>query len=106
MGYIIKSKCSVCNYQNEFRFGGGRSDFQTNCPVPAINKETEEFVNINFYEHENSSEYLFYHNDVLKGENKSGNYFQNFDLKISRTDNFCPQCKNQTFDFYISMMMD
>src|SRR5690606_35094873 len=107
MGSIIKSKCSVCDYQNEFRFGGGRFDFQTNCPVPAINKETGEFVNINFYEYKNSSEYLFYHNEELKSQNSENvNQYQNFDLKINQKDNYCPECKNQTLDFYQVMFID
>jgi len=43
MGYIIASNCLSCNYTNRFNFGGGRFSYQTNCPVPAINKETLEF---------------------------------------------------------------
>lgn len=108
MGYIIKSECRVCNYENTFSFGGGRFNYQTYCPVPAINQKTGEFENINFYEHENSSEYLFYHDKKLKSQNLSeDNYcFSNFDLEINSQDNYCSKCKNQTLDFQFIGMID
>ena len=42
MAEILKAKCRICNYDTSFKYGGGRFDYQTNCPVPAINIETEE----------------------------------------------------------------
>ena len=48
MGNIIATKCKSCGFSNEFRYGGGRFSYQTNCPVPAINKVTLEFENIIF----------------------------------------------------------
>lgn len=108
MGYIIKSICRLCNYENTFSFGGGRFNYQTHCPVPAINKKTGEFENINFYEHEKSSEYSFYHDKELKAPNVSdeNNYFSIFDLKINNHDNYCPKCKNQSLDFEIIGLID
>lgn len=106
MGSIIKSNCRVCNYLNQFSFGGSRMNYLTNCSVPAIKKDTGEFVNINYYEHIGSQEYLFYHDGQLKNphidDNKYFNFFENADLKINKKDNYCPQCKNQTLDFDLS----
>ena len=45
MGNIIASKCRICNFENTFSYGGNRFNYLTNCPVPAINTETEEFEN-------------------------------------------------------------
>lgn len=108
MAEILKAECRICNYENSFRFGGGRFDYQTNCPVPAINKETGEFININFHEYKNSSEYLFYHNEELKSKNNNddSSYYRDFDLKINQEDNYCPKCKNQSLDFLLSMLFD
>ena len=53
MGNIVASKCKSCGFSNEFRYGGGRFSYETNCPVPAINKETLEFENINYIEQKN-----------------------------------------------------
>lgn len=44
---ILKANCRVCNYQTSFRYGGGRSDFQTFNPVPAYDKTTEELESVN-----------------------------------------------------------
>ena len=65
MGNIIESKCKSCGFSNEFRYGGGRFSYQTNCPVPAINKKTLEFENVNYLEHKDSDKYLFYSDDIF-----------------------------------------
>ena len=55
MGNTIDSKCRICNFENTFNYGGNKSDYKTNCPVPALNMETNEFENINFI-----NNYLYY----------------------------------------------
>ena len=47
MAEILKAKCRICNYDTSFKYGGGRFDYQTNNPVPAYNKTTEELESIN-----------------------------------------------------------
>ena len=37
MRNLIASKCKSFDFSNEFRYGGGRYSYQTNCPVPAFN---------------------------------------------------------------------
>jgi hypothetical protein len=48
MSVKISTLCQSCGFSNEFNFGGSRFGYKTNCPVPAINKETFEFENINY----------------------------------------------------------
>ena len=57
MGNIIASKCRNCNFENTFKYGGNRFDYQTNCPVPAINIETGEFENVNYKVETNNPKY-------------------------------------------------
>jgi hypothetical protein len=106
MGNVIESKCKSCGFSNEFSYGGGRFCYQTNCPVPVINKETLEFENINYFEHKNSDKYLFYTDDVLKGNNYHNNTINNFDLKLNTVNNYCPSCKEKALLFHVTMFTD
>ena len=92
--------------KNEFRIGGGRFNYQIYCPVPAINKHTLEFVQVNYYESSNSDDYLFYSKEELKGENKYEKTIQNFDLRFNEEGNYCPSCKNKTLAFRTIMFVD
>lgn len=106
MGNVIESKCRLCDFTNQFNLGGGRFSYQTNCPVPAINKETLAFENINYLEHKNSDKYLFYTDDVLKGNNHDNNTINNFDLELNTVNNYCPKCKEKALAFQITMLVD
>lgn len=107
MGNIVASKCKSCGFSNQFRFGGGRFSYQTDCPVPAINMETLEFENINYLEHKNSADkYLFYTDDALKGNNYDNNTINNFNLKLNTVNNYCPNCKEKALAFQITMFVD
>ena len=100
MGNFIASNCRICNFSNEFKYGG--SKYATTCHVPAINKETLEFENIDYHQEKNSGKYIFYSDDELKGEN-NGNVFNNFDLSLNEFNNYCPKCKQKTLDFHITL---
>ena len=106
MGNKIASKCRTCSFTNEFRIGGGRFSYLTNCPVPAINKETLEFENINHYDHKDSGKYLFYSDEILKGYNYNDKTFSNFNLYFNEEGNYCPSCKNKTLAFRVTMYID
>ena len=106
MGNLIKSKCMFCGFSNEFNFGGVKLNYKTNCPVPAINKHTLEFENINYYEYKKSNNYLFYHEDSLKGKNQDNQTIDNFNLKLNQKRNFCPSCKENSLTFEIIMFTD
>lgn len=106
MGNVIASKCKFCGFSNKFRYGGGKFSYQINCPVPAIKKETLEFENINYFEYNNSDKYLFYTDEVLKGNNYDNNTINNFDLKLNTVNNYCPNCKEKALGFQITMFVD
>lgn len=106
MGNIITSNCKSCGFSNKFSYGGGRFSYKTNCPVPAINKETLEFENINYFEHQHSIKYLFYTDDELKGENLDNKTINNFDLYLNEENNYCPQCKEKALAFRVIAYTD
>ncbi len=106
MGNIVATKCRLCGFTNEFQLGGGKFDYKTKCPVPAINKETLEFENINHYDHRDSGKYLFYSDDVLKGENTNDKTFRDFNLIFNEEGNYCPKCKNKSLAFRVTMYYD
>ncbi|WP_420287298.1 hypothetical protein VT569_05215 [Flavobacterium psychrophilum] len=106
MGNIIASKCRICDFENTFKYGGNRFDYQTNCPVPAINIETREFENVNYKIEMNNPKYKFYSDKELKGDNEKNNTFGNFNLELNSTNNYCPKCKNFSFDFRIEFFTD
>ena len=103
MGNIIASKCRICNFENTFKYGGSRFDYQTNCPVPAINIETEEFENVNYIVEKNNPKFKFYTDKELKGNNEGRNTYGNFDLELNSCNNYCPKCKNFSFDFRLTI---
>ena len=106
MGNIVATLCRTCGFENEFRIGGGRFNYQTYCPVPAINKETLEFEQINYYEQKNSDKYLFYSDAVLKGENTHDKTFRDFNKIFNEEGNYCPSCKNKSLAFRVTMYYD
>jgi hypothetical protein len=106
MGNVIATKCKSCGFSNQFSFGGGKFSYKTNCPVPAINKETLEFENINYFEYKDSDSYLFYTDDVLKGNNYDNNTIDSFDLELNTVNNYCPSCKAKALAFRITMFVD
>lgn len=103
MGKVIKSTCRACQYQNKFNFGGAKTDFQRNKPVPALNLKTGEFENINFFTHKYDPDYLFYSDGLLKNSSESQTFLSDFDFVINKKSNYCPNCKGFTLDFnYVS----
>lgn len=106
MGKLLATKCKVCNFENTFNYGGNRFDYETNCPVPAINVETGEFENINYINNKNNLKYKFYSDKELKGDNEGNNTLGNFNLELNIVNNYCPNCKNFTLDFRIKSFSD
>ncbi len=100
---ILAGRCKSCDFENSFKYGGNRFDHQTNCQVPGINIETDEFENVNYFEFENIPKYKFYSNNQLKGDNEGNITMDNFDLKLNAVNNYCPKCKNFTLDFRITI---
>ncbi|WP_255416614.1 hypothetical protein [Flavobacterium sp. RSP15] len=40
MRQILNANCRICNFEIDFKYGGGQFNYHENHPVPAINKET------------------------------------------------------------------
>jgi hypothetical protein len=49
MGNLIKATCIHCDFEKDFNFGGNMMDFAVNNPVPAIDKKSGEFSNLNYF---------------------------------------------------------
>ena len=60
MGQVLKAKCKICNYNKEVAYGGGKYDYQTNNPVPCINKATGEMESVNYKIERDNPNYHFY----------------------------------------------
>jgi hypothetical protein len=103
MGQILNANCRICNFETDFRYGGGQLNYRENCPVPAINKETGHFETVNYITEKNNTQYLFYTDKQLKGDNGNNSIYQNFNLELNQTNNLCPNCKQYSFDFAINM---
>lgn len=106
MGQILQAKCRICNHETTFKFGGGRFNYLEYCPVPAINLENGNFENVNYLIEKNNSKYDYYFNSNLKGKSETGKVFRNFDFLLNEFNNYCPNCKQYTFDFISKLMFD
>lgn len=108
MGYLLHAICK-CGFEKQFDFGGFRANFDTVSMVPAIEKLTNTFVNINFLEEKDTKKFNFYTVQTHKGyELSSGNKksFKWNDLELNATNNYCPKCKNYSLDFNLEMLID
>ncbi len=108
MGQFLTAKCRECDFLREkIAFGGGRWNYQTNKPVPAINKQTGEFIVCNYYEKEQLKDTVAFYNErqMHKGEeDTSGHRFS--DVVIKHENNKCPKCGNFTLDFIGTGLFD
>ncbi len=106
MGQLISSKCKLCDFKNDFKFGGNRYDYKEKCPIPAINKGTDEFEVVNYIEQKTNRNYIFYSDILLKGDNENSGVYRNFNLELNVKNNYCPKCKNFALDFYSGFFTD
>jgi len=104
MAEILKANCRSCNYQTKFQYGGSKLDYQTNNPVPAYNLQTENLESVNYKVEKDNPNYIFYSQNELKGDNEMKSTFRNFNLELNKVNNFCPNCKNYSLDFYLSIL--
>ena len=106
MGQTIKANCENCDFTTEFDFGGGMINFTFYTPVPAIEIKTGQFKNLNYKKLEEHSNYYFYSDDKLKGDNQKAYKFQNFDLELNSKGNYCPSCKTFQLEFISMAIFD
>jgi len=106
MGNIIKGKCTDCGFETKFQYGGTKSNFRTVCMMPAIDLRTQEFVNVNYYDLKESTDYTFYCDEKLKGNPMDAGTINNFDLKLNTKNNYCPKCSSFDLHFGVVMFID
>ncbi|TVR44668.1 MAG: hypothetical protein EA394_00145 [Bacteroidia bacterium] len=101
MGSILKASCKQCKFSKEFGFGGGMTDFQTNCSVPAINTATGEFTTENYFNKDRLPDDIKFYNDpeMYQGEPDEGQTHQWGGVYLKHKDNLCPGCNAFTMDF-------
>jgi hypothetical protein len=99
MGYILKAICPSCHFEKDnLHFGSGMMEQEPR--LPAINKQTEEFV----MTAPDLPGYDYYHDrKMYKGDINDG-FYQNFDVLLSPDQNYCPRCKTFQMRFdYVGM---
>ena len=106
MGEILKATCSICNFNRKANYGGGRMDFKTYNPVPALHKVTKKFESVNYKDKEAHKDFVFYSDNALKSSDYNGRTYGNFDLKINKEGNYCPNCSNYSLSFMSIAMYD
>jgi len=100
MGEILRATCRACGFTEEVIFGSGMSDHLAHCSVPAIDRLTGQLCSENYYKKELfDGQYLFYNELEMFRRREKGREIQWRDIKLSRTDNLCPRCKQFTMDF-------
>lgn len=106
MGSTISTLCHTCGFSNEFNFGGAKLGYKTHSQVPALNKITLDFENVNYFDHQDSDLYVFYYAFGLKGRNDKQKTIGNFDQILNEDDNLCPKCKEMTWSFRVIRYFD
>lgn len=106
MGKRFKAKCKNCGFETEFNYGSGKMG--GSCPVPALNKKTGAFENVNYAKrrYRKKSKYFFYFDESLKGNNEGGHVFMNFNLQLNEMNNYCPKCQQFAMDLDIIAFYD
>ena len=106
MGSIMKSKCHNCNFTNQFHVGSNMFNVRTVCYCPAINIETGEFEEVNYYTID-KEKYKHYGEPELKTQEEDNKRdFKGMFFNLNRIGNYCPSCKNKSLEFILHMLSD
>lgn len=109
MGYILKAKCTNCDFEKEFSFGGNMMNFDRVQMVPALDMNTNRFVCVNYKESKDEPHYRFYTDRELKGYRSNENDYRNyrsFDLILNESRNYCPSCREFKLNFDVVALTD
>lgn len=103
MGKIYEASCN-CGFNKEFGIGGGRLDFQYNCPFPFYCRKCG-LVSVNVYRSEfkcpkcrtrkivpYGCEHQYLYNEFFKSDNVVD--FES--VKLTDKLHICPSCKKMT----------
>jgi hypothetical protein len=107
MGYTIEAICESCNFTASVIFGGGMKNHLTHCYVPAIDKETGQLVSEDYFEKDTfNGRFIFYNEPEMYQSRLGQKHFGWKDIKIMRTNNLCPNCKQFTMNFGYGILFD
>jgi hypothetical protein len=103
MGQILTAHCEKCGFKREkISFGGCRANYKTVCDVPAIDRNTNQFVVENYYNRENLGDNIQFYTDqeLFKGEADKNSGIWNWgNVLLKIAENKCPVCNNYSMKF-------
>lgn len=97
MGVLLNAHCPKCGFTAKgITYGSGM--MRRTPLVPAIRKDTGQFVVEEFSDDPN----LTFYQDPSMYTGAIEDYgIQNFDISLSPTNNYCPNCKAHTMEFIV-----
>ncbi|MCX6351690.1 MAG: hypothetical protein NTX03_07500 [Bacteroidetes bacterium] len=100
MGLIIKANCTLCNFSKQFSYGGDMMNHFIWNGVPAIHKNTGEFIVENYIMREELKDKLNFYTEpqIFLGEKEEFG-LQHGDIMLNRKWNKCPAYKEFSLDF-------
>jgi hypothetical protein len=107
MGESLHAKCENCQFTKTVFFGGTESNHLIHFSFPAIDNETGQLVNKNYFEKDTmEGQYVFYNNPSMFRSTNNQRFTEWKGEKLMLTDNFCPNCKQFTMKFKLGMVFD
>lgn len=95
MGTLLNAICNNCGFtHSNIDFGSGMMERIPH--VPAIRKDTEEFVVVELSDDPNLS---FYHNTEMYKEPIEDYGIQYMNISLNPTSNICPSCQEYAMEF-------
>jgi hypothetical protein len=103
MGLILTAYCEKCGFKREeIFFGAGKSNHKTVCDVPAIVRNTNQFVVENYFNKENIGDNIQFYTDqeLFKGgADKNAGTWRWDNVLLQIAENKCPECNNYVLEF-------
>jgi hypothetical protein len=97
MGYLLSAICNKCGFSRK-NFGFGSGMIRRTALVPAIRKDTGEFV---VEEISDDPNLRFYHQREMYKDPVIEFGIQNEDISLNPTGNLCPSCQEYMMEFEV-----
>lgn len=113
MGRIINGLCRQCGYRTiDLYFGSGRTDPNTRCQFPVLDKENQEVkirdISLRVELTDNDDNIVFYNDASLSRESEDDQpmYIEWGDYRLKSCNNYCPKCHKNLMEFTVSGLWD
>lgn len=106
MSYLLRANCSTCSFDKKLDYGSSRFNFKNENPIPAIEKETNKILSVDYEKYENDNSFIFFTDKELKSKSKNSEIFRNFNFEINSQNNYCPNCREYNLNFEIDILYD